>query len=463
VRGDDSERPRILVADDQADVRHALRVLLKGQGMAVEPVDSPAAAEKAVGHASYDAALIDLNYSRDTTSGREGMELLTRLSRLDPDLPVVVMTAWGTIDLAVEAMQAGASDFIEKPWENARLVSVIRNQVELARARRREALLARENELLRAADEDEIVAESPAMRKVLSMARRVADSEAAVLILGENGAGKGLLAEFIHRNSPRCDEPLVKVNMGGIAESVFESEMFGHVKGAFTGATADRIGRLELAGRGTLFLDEIANLPPSQQPKLLRVLEDREFERLGSSRSRPLHARILSATNADIAAETAADRFRKDLLFRLNTVELRLPALRDRREDIRPLSRLFLQRSARKYGRQGMRFSESALQALERHVWPGNVRELDHVIERAVLLADSGELDAELLDLREPPPERLAQPPAAGADTLEEVESGVIRSTMAECDGNVQRAAEKLGLSRQALYRRLEKYGLRSD
>jgi DNA-binding NtrC family response regulator len=381
---------------------------------------------------------------------------------------VVVMTAWGSIDLAVRAMREGAVDFIEKPWDNARLLSILASQVALARSRRRTERLETENRLLRGEHAAEpFIARAPSMRPVLELLDRVAPSDANVLILGENGTGKGLLARELHRRSARADASLVKVNMGGIAESVFESEMFGHVRGAFTDAKSDRVGRFELADGGTLFLDEIANIPPSQQPKLLRVLEDGELERVGSSRTLKVDVRLVSATNADLAAEVGAGRFRKDLLYRLNTVELRLPPLRERREDIAALTNDFLQRAARRYRREDLRFSPTALRALERHDWPGNVRELAHVVERAVLMARGGEIDA--LDLGsggsvEPAPAAESAGPASlNGLTLEQAEQALIRNALDQCQGNIQRTAEVLGLSRGALYRRLEKYGLAAE
>jgi DNA-binding NtrC family response regulator len=452
--------PRILVTDDQSDVLEALRLLLKSEGYACVTCQSPAAALEAARAERFDAALIDLNYTRDTTSGQEGLELLAQLRKFDPDLPVVVMTAWGTIDVAVQAMRGGAGDFIEKPWDNRRLVSVLRAQVELGRGRRREAKLATENALLREGEDDVFVAEAASMRPVMEMLRRVAPSDANVLILGENGTGKGVLARQLHRLSRRADKPLIKVNMGGIAESVFESEMFGHVKGAFTDAKGDRIGRFELADGGTLFLDEIANIPVPQQPKLLRVLEDGELERLGSSRTLKVDVRLISATNADLGADVARGAFRKDLLFRLNTVEIRLPPLRERREDIAPMAQGFLARCARRYQREDLAFSPPALAALERYPWPGNVRELAHVIERAVLMATGTRIeqfDFSLQPFETPTPVHAA--PNA-AMTLEQAEQAMVRNALDQCGGNIQKTADLLGLSRAALYRRLEKYGI---
>ncbi|MBN8727574.1 MAG: sigma-54-dependent Fis family transcriptional regulator [Xanthomonadales bacterium] len=456
-------RPTVLVADDQRDIREALRLLLKAEGIGCVAVDGPAAALEGARRQRFDAALIDLNYSRDTTSGAEGLELLRELRKLDAELPIVVMTAWGTIDIAVEAMRLGAGDFIEKPWDNQRLASILRNQLALGAARRNAQRLAAENALLRGGDEEGFIAASPPMRALMAMLERVAPSDANVLILGENGTGKGVLAKRLHALSRRAERPFVKVNMGGIPESVFEAEMFGHVKGAFTDAKADRIGRFELADGGTLFLDEIANIPPAQQPKLLRVLEDGELERVGSSRTIRVDVRLLSATNADLAADVARGLFRKDLLFRLNTVELRLPPLRERGEDIARLAEAFLARFAARYQRQELRFAPSALRALARYDWPGNVRELSHVIERAALLSDAAELDEDALNLKPPAPHDLSGAAALAASeslTVEQAEERMVREALERSGGNIQRAASQLGLSRPSLYRRLAKYGI---
>ena len=448
---------RILVADDQKDVLEALRLLLKSEGLEAETVSSPSAVVGAVSARDFDAALIDLNYARDTTSGHEGLDLLGRLQELDASLPVVVMTAWGSVDLAVEAMRRGARDFVQKPWENARLLATLRTQIALGRALRRGARLEAENRILRSEPDPSILGESAAMRPVLELIARVAPSDANVLIVGENGTGKGVVARAIHAASTRRSRPLVTLNAGGVSEGVFESELFGHVKGAFTDARADRVGRFELADGGTLFLDEIANVPLSQQGKLLRVVETGEFERLGSSRTRKVDVRILSATNADLAAEVAAGRFRQDLRFRLNTIEIAVPPLRDRREDIPLLAQHFLGLHARRYRKDVTGFEPAALQTLLDHPWPGNVRELDHAVERAALLASGPRVRPADLGLR---PLRDGAEPPLEEMSLEEVEGVLIRKALARFGGNVSRAAEALGLSRSALYRRMEKYGL---
>lgn len=448
--------PLILVADDQADVCEALRLLIKGEGYQCRMVHSPKAALEALAREEFDLALIDLNYARDTTSGQEGLELLARILALGSTLPVVVMTAWGTVELAVEAMRRGARDFVQKPWENERLTAILRNQIALGQAWRQERKLEAENQVLRAVGASTLIAEAPAMRPVLEVIARVAPSAANVLVLGENGTGKGLVARALHARSQRANQPFVTVNMGGFSEGVFESELFGHVKGAFTDAKSDRVGRFEMADGGTLFLDEIANLTSSQQTRLLRVLETGEFERVGSSQPRRADVRIISATNADVRAEVEAGHFRQDLFFRLNTIEIRLPPLRERPEDIPLLAAHFLRAHSRQYRKPLDGFDPPAAQALLDHPWPGNVRELDHVIERAVLMAQGTVVRATDLGLRA---DTRGEPGIDGM-SLEEVERFLIRKTLARSGGNAQKAAEALGLSRSAFYRRLEKYGL---
>ncbi len=399
---------------------------------------------------------MDLNYTRDTTSGQEGLELLNRIQSLDTTLPVIVMTAWGSVELAVEAMRRGARDFIQKPWDNARLSAILKTQIELGRALRRGQRLEDENRALRAERFPQLIAQSAAMRPVLDVISRVGPSDANVFITGENGTGKGLVAQTLHSVSLRSTRPLVQVNTGGLAEGVFESELFGHVKGAFTDAKSDRVGRFEMAEGGTLFLDEIANISQGLQSKLLRTLETGEFERVGSSKTRRVDVRVFSATNADIAKEVAEGRFRQDLLFRLNTIELRLPPLRDRREDIPILAGHFLRQHAEHYRKPLTGFDESAIKALLAHAWPGNVRELDHAVERAVLMAQGEVVRAVDLGLRS----GREGPPRLEEMSLEDVEALLIKKALARFSGNVSHAANALGLSRSALYRRLQRYGL---
>ena len=453
---DRSSPPRVLVADDQPDVLEALRLLLKGHGYEVETAGSPTAALAALDKRDYDALLLDMNYARDTTSGAEGLELLGKLQAVEPDLPVVVMTAWGTIDNAVEAMRRGARDYIEKPWDNARLMAVLATQVELGRALQRARRLETENRLLRRTNLPQIIAESPRMAPVLELMERVGPSDANVLITGEHGTGKELVAQWLHASSPRVARSFVPVNMGGLSEGVFESELFGHVRGAFTDAKTDRIGRFELADGGTIFLDEIGNISLAAQAKLLRVLQTGDVERVGSSKARHVDVRVISATNADLQQEVGEGRFREDLLFRLNTIEIHLPPLRERREDIAPLAMHFLRRHAERYRKTLRAFEPGAMQQLLEHAWPGNIRELDHAVERAVLLAQGASVRAQDLALR----------PTAGSAAriedlpLEEVEKLLIQKALGRYGGNVSHAARALGLSRSALYRRIASFGL---
>ncbi|HTL54031.1 MAG TPA: sigma-54 dependent transcriptional regulator [Candidatus Limnocylindrales bacterium] len=449
--------PSILIADDQRDVIEALRLLFKAEGFQTQDAKSPAKVLETLREREFDLALIDLNYTRDTTSGREGLELLSQIRTIDPFLPVVVMTAWGNVNLAVETMRAGARDFVQKPWDNARLLATVRTQIELSRALRHSQRVEAENEVLRQPQVADFIAASKSMQPVLELVERIAPSDTNVLITGENGTGKGLLARALHRKSSRGRAPFVVVNTGGLHEGVFESELFGHVKGAFTDAKADRIGRFEMANGGTLFLDEIANVPEHQQRKLLRVLETGEFERLGSSRTLRSDVRIISATNADLRKEVAAGKFRQDLLFRLNTIEVKLPPLRERAEDIPLLANHFLREQALRYRKAIGDFEAGAIQTLLSHSWPGNVRELSHAVERAVLMSTGEVIKASDLGLHEQGPtleKRLEDL------TLEEMERHVITKALAKFDGNANLAANALGLSRSAFYRRLEKYGL---
>ena len=452
---DKAPPPRVLIADDQQDVLRALRLLLKGEGFELETATSPPGIMSALESHDFDGILMDLNYARDTTSGREGLDLIPRIKSVDATLPVIVMTAWGSIEGAVAAIRQGAGDYIEKPWDNQRLLSMLRTQIELGRALRRAQHLELENQRLRERDVPDFIATSRAMQPVLRLIERVGPSDASVLITGEPGSGKEVVARWLHARSERAHRPLVAVNAGGLSETLFESEMFGHVKGAFTDAKSDRVGYIELADRGTLFLDEVGNLSPVQQAKLLRVLETGEFQRVGSSRARRADVRVLAATNADLPALVAEERFREDLLYRLNSVEIPIPPLRERREDIPALAAYFL---AQQTGRHGTRlaFSQSAMRALLAHPWPGNVRELRHAVERAVLLAEGDTVDSDDLGLR-PGPDTSAR---FDELTLEEAERILIQRALGRFEGNVSQAAEALGVSRSALYRRLDRHGM---
>jgi len=446
---------KILIADDQRDVLEALRILLKSEGYQTEAVTSLAGIFNALEKKEYAVLLMDLNYTRDTTSGQEGLSAVPKIQAIDSTLPIVVMTAWATIELAVEAMKRGARDFVTKPWDNQRLLTIVRTQIELAAALRRGRKLEAENALLRGTMPD-LIAQSPAMRPVIEMISRIAPSDANVLITGENGTGKSLMARAIHALSPRASRTMITVNMGGLSESLFESELFGHVKGAFTDAKTDRAGRFELGDESTLFMDEIANIPLAQQAKLLRVIETGDFERVGSSKTLHANVRFISATNANLEDEIAAGHFRQDLLFRLNTIQIGLPPLRERREDIMPLANNFLRQHAERYRKQISGFDESARERLLHHPFPGNVRELDHVVERAVLMTQSQQIRGADLGLTT----AVTESRNLEDMSLEEVEAFLIKKALARNDGNARKAAEALGLSRSAFYRRLQQYGL---
>src|ERR1700682_2500342 len=446
---------RVLLADDQSDIRDALRLLLKREGYETHGAASPADALAAIESREFDAVLMDLNYARDTTSGQEGLDLLTRIQMLDSTLPVVVMTAWSSVEIAVEAMRRGARDFVQKPWENIRLLSIIRTQIDLRQALRQASRLEAENRLLRAESRPTFLAKSPAMAPVLDLVARIGPSDANVLITGEHGTGKEVVARTLHALSNRASKPMVTVNAGGLSEGIFESELFGHVRGAFTDARTDRVGRFELADGSTLFLDEIANVPLNLQAKLLRVLETGEMERVGSSKTRRVEVRVLAATNADVNTEVNTGRFRQDLLFRLNTIEIHLPPLRERREDITLLANHFVHSYVHHYRKNVTGFDAAAAQVLLEHPWPGNVRELDHAVERGVLLAQGPQIRAADLGLR---PVASLGSLRLEEMSLDEVERYLVQKTLSRHDGNVSQAAKALGLSRSGLYRRLQKH-----
>jgi DNA-binding NtrC family response regulator len=449
---------RILVADDQVDILDALRMLLSDEGYEVTAARSPGEALERLEGAEFDLAILDLNYTRDTTSGQEGLDLMERIRMLDPTLPVLVVTAWSSVSGAVEAMRRGARDYIEKPWDDERLLVTLRTQVDLRRALRRSQRLQEANTRLQRGVTPDFIGDSPAMREVRQTIDRIAPSDAAVLITGEHGTGKEVVATWLHALSDRRAKPLVTMNAGGLAEGIAESELFGHVKGAFTDARFDRTGCFELADEGTLFLDEIANMPVRLQAKLLRVLQTGEVQRVGSSRLRFVNVRVLSATNADLPAEISAGRFREDLLYRLNTVVIHLPPLRERPEDIDALAMHFLAYYAGRYRKPITGFDEAARKAMQSHRWPGNVRELAHAVERGILMAEPAAttVSARYLGLQEP---RAGETPAE-ALSLEDAERLFILKVLARHDGDVRFAARQLGMSRSALYRRLQQYGV---
>jgi DNA-binding NtrC family response regulator len=450
---------RVLIADDQADILNALKLLLSDEGYEVAEARSPAEALERLEATDFDLAILDLNYTRDTTSGQEGLDLLERIRALDPTLPTVVVTAWSSVAGAVEAMRRGARDYVEKPWDDERLLTTVRTQVDLRRALRRSQRLQEANTRLQRGATPAFIGESPSIVEIRHTIERVAPSDASVLITGEHGTGKEVVAAWLHALSERKNKPLVTMNAGGLAEGIAESELFGHVKGAFTDARFDRIGCFELADEGTLFLDEIANMAVRLQAKLLRVLQTGEVQRVGSSRLRYVNVRMLAATNADLSSEIEAGRFREDLLYRLNTVVIHLPPLRDRPQDIEPLALHFLARHATRYRKPLTAFDAPARAAMASHRWPGNVRELGHAVERAVLMADPNAttVSARHLGL-------LGQRAGGGpadAISLEEAERLFIEKVLARHSGDVRLAAQQLGMSRSALYRRLQQYGVR--
>lgn len=452
----------ILIADDDASIITALKLLLKGEGYEVVATSSPQELLLILKRRDFSLALVDLNYQKDTTSGNEGLELIADIKTVDQSLPVVVMTGYSSVDIAVAAMKCGASDFIQKPWGNDRLLSILQAQIKLKDMALRGEKLSQQNALLRkekAVALDGIIAQSPAMAQVMKQITKLAKSDMNILLTGENGCGKSMLADQLHQCSNRADNAFIAVNMGAISENLFESEMFGHDKGAFTDAKEQRIGRFELADDGSIFLDEIANIPLSQQAKLLRVLEEQQFERVGSSKTQQVDVRLISATNACLEELVAQGEFRQDLLYRLNTVEIRIPSLRERIADIVPLANFFLAKYAKKYGLSNQGFDEDAKAALQAYHWPGNIRELSHMVERAIFLSSDNVIKLNDLGLTGET-ERNDSTLIFDDACLEDIEKQVIIQRLARFDGDAHDTATSLGLSRSAYYRRLEKHGI---
>jgi len=458
----------ILIADDDHNILAALKLLLSCAEYEVTLASHPEQVVKLFTQESFDCVLLDLNFNLDTTSGEEGLLLIEQLNKIDEIVPIIVMTGWATVELAVSTMQKGAVDFIQKPWENERVLAIVETQIRLAKQCHKAMKLNQENQLLKSENGyfDALIAESEGMKQVLSMANQVALSDINVLITGDNGTGKSLLAEHIHAKSKRNSHSLINVNMGAISESLFESEMFGHVKGAFTDAHDNRIGRFELADEGSLFLDEIGNIPISQQAKLLRVLESQQFEKVGASKTQQVDTRVIAATNADIEALIKAGKFRQDLFYRLNTVVLKLPALRERKDDIMPMARHFLTIFAEKYHKQSLFFSAKAIKALIAYQWPGNIRELNHMTERAVVLSTDDEICLPQLALTQTSNSSQAKQHSVEdysddlERTLDDIDREVIQRRLQRHGGNMIDVANSLGLSRSAFYRRIDKYNL---
>jgi two-component system, NtrC family, response regulator len=449
----------ILIVDDDSSVTASLALLLKQAGYKSQPAATPADALRLIESHHFALVLQDMNFSRQT-SGEEGLELLRQIKTLRPRLPVVLMTAWGSIQLAVEGMRAGASDFVTKPWTHHQLLQAVSTALKLAQA---PARTPSREELDARYDFAELIGRDPRFLKVLDVVGRVSATDASVLITGESGTGKELIAAAVHRNSPRRGAPFVKVNLGGISSSLFESEMFGHVRGAFTDARSDRKGRFETANGGTIFLDEIGDLDPASQVKMLRVLQDRTYEVLGSSVTRTVDVRVVSATNRSLPEMVAQGTFREDLLYRLNLITVHLPSLRERASDIPPLAAHFLDSVAKVYRRHGLKISGAARRWLEGLPWPGNIRQLKQLIERTVLVSDRDVLEVAdfALPLEMEAGERRRDAlPEAGSMTLDDLERAMIVKCLKHYGGNISHVADALGLSRAALYRRMEKYGI---
>lgn len=447
----------ILIIDDDSAVRSSLSFMLKRAGYEVKTAPGPRDAMDIVRAEAPALILMDMNFTLSTT-GEEGLTLLKQVKVFRPDVPVILMTAWGSIQLAVQGMQAGAFDFITKPWNNAALLQRIETALELTAVTKETS-----EEQSSTLNRSHIIGKSQGLMEVLNTVGRIARTNASVLITGESGTGKELIAEAIHINSQRIKQPFIKVNLGGISQSLFESEMFGHKKGAFTDASADRIGRFETANKGTIFLDEIGDLDPSCQVKLLRVLQDQTFEVLGDSRPRKVDVRVVSATNADLRKMVSERAFREDLFYRINLITVKLPSLRERREDIALLARHFADRQAEVNGLPRTEISADALNFLSRLPYPGNIRELKNLVERTILVSGKSVLDATDFDaqyLRHDEPAKAAEGTSFAGMTLDEIERQTILQALEQHKGNLSQVAMSLGISRAALYRRLEKYNI---
>lgn len=452
---------KILAIDDNEDILFALKLLLKNHVEVIDTNSSPNTIPEYMSNQSYDMILLDMNFTKDAISGQEGFDWLNKILELDPDAVVVFITAYGDAEKAVKAIKMGATDFVLKPWQNEKLLATVSSAIKLRRSKREaDSLRQKQKEISAIQDQPfhEFIGQSPEMQEVFRTIQKVAATDANVLILGENGTGKELVARALHRNSLRKDEVFMSVDLGSIAETLFESELFGHVKGAFTDAKADKAGRFELATKGTLFLDEIGNLSLPMQAKLLTVLERREITRVGANKSTPIDVRLVCATNNDIHKMVSEEEFRQDLLYRVNTVEIHLPPLRERTGDIPLLANHFLKIYSKKYRKKIKAISSEALKKLNQYPWPGNVRELQHAIERAIIMSDADILSPDDFFLSQPT-QKVGE---LSLDTfnLDEIEKHVIEKVLKQNQGNVTQAASQLGLTRTSLYRRMEKYGL---
>lgn len=457
----DKKTGKILIVDDDEDILQAARLLLKKHVAQVDTEKIPKAIPSLMKNEDYDVILLDMNFAKGATSGKEGFIWLSKILEIDPSVVIVLITAFGDVEMAVRAVKEGATDFVLKPWQNEKLIATISAAIHLRESRvEADHLRSRQKQLSADLDQPfhDFIGQSPAMEEVFLTIQKVAGTDANVLILGDNGTGKELIARELHRQSLRSDEVFISVDMGAVSETLFESELFGHVKGAFTDAKEDRAGRFEIASGGTLFLDEICNLPLTLQAKLLTVLENRKVIRLGSNKHIPIDVRLICATNMPIHEMIAENKFRQDLLYRVNTVEIRMPPLKDRPEDIPLLVSHFLKVYCKKYNKSLKRVNPATLKRLEKYPWPGNVRELQHAIERAVIMSDSTVLQPS--DFFFPSVESKEDALIFEDYNLEEIEKLIIRKALSKHGGNISHAAKELGLSRTSLYRRFEKYGL---
>lgn len=453
---------KILIADDDLNIIASLKYILSEENIDIIAMTKPQAVLENLQSNSVDLVLIDMNFQQDTTSGAEGVKLVEEIRKLDDKLPIIVMTGWATIDIAVDAMRAGAKDFIQKPWNNERVISAINTQIKLAKIDKKLQRLSQENRLLSTqsfpGSKEQIIAKSPSMMQLLTTLEELAKSDMSILLTGDNGTGKSMLASYVHKLSPRMDNSFVPVNMGAIPENLFESEMFGHVKGAFTDAKENRVGRFEMAEQGTLFLDELANIPIIQQAKLLKVLEEKKFEIVGSSKSQTADVRIISATNSDLQKAISEQKFRQDLFYRLNTIQLRVPSLHERIEDVEPLAMHFLQLYAVKYNLPVPNLSADAISKLQQYRWPGNIRELSHLMEKLLFICKKATISGRDILLEET--QSKTQPLDNFELSMDDIEQQTLIKRLKYYHGNVTETARSLGLSRSGFYRRMSKYGL---